>query len=351
MNETKGAAGYSLRPTFGALSIVLAVLLASALLAVFVGLPRGFLPPGVSGVILSATPTEKVLATQLMVTPSATKFPLTETPTSTATETPTITPIPTLIPRTWTQEEFDKFMFQTGSGYGLLLSGWYLYDGSKLLDEFPCLQDCNYENYEISLEVVVEAFAQNNDANFWCEWACQGVARHFRSNSPSRLGNFYFFQKHFGNKEVEPYCPQFTGDYENFTCDNRVSAVSVPKESYGWSDAVKQEIFRKYYYPIVNDGWSWYPWDLQPEYWTPDGKVNTETIPDSWVCWVIANGSYYYGFPSYMPSEQAKRYGASFHERRLELRAKLNAELGMPTDGNPPLCPGFLGMIEPANLP
>jgi hypothetical protein len=354
MNETKGAAGYSLRPTFGALSIVLAVVAIYFVLALFGGIPGGFLPPSFGGQVPSNTPQPKQdTPVQVTVTPSATKAPPSQTQTPTVTNTPTITPTPTLIPRPWTQEQFDQFMFERGYGYGLLLSGWYLYDGNDLLDDFPCLNDCNYENYQLSREVVQEAFAKNNDANFWCEWACEGVNNHFPSMSLTRGGNFYAFKEGLGNTDEEPYCPQFTGEVVNLTCNIQATPLNAPLESYGWSDGIRQDIINKYFNTIVNDGWNWYPRavDRNSVYWTPDDRINTKTIPDSLICWVIANGHYYFGFPSYKPSAELRKNDSLFHERRLELRAKLNAELGMPTDGNPPLCPGFLGMIEPANLP
>jgi len=343
------------------------LVVALALLIVMVGITYAVVAlfgvgggiPQVDVPVLGATLQEVSQALQ----PTSTSTPL---PTQTPTVTPSPTPTP--IPRLWTEEEFDDFMHHAGFGGGeiLLDSGWYLYDGVELLDDYPCLNYCSSEEqYQGALSAIRNAFVENNDADFWCEWACQGVYNGFGNVDSDRREEYYAFRIRLGEKDKdrEPFCPQFASPYyDHFSCRTRQTlSTPVPRESLAWTGGVRTTIENKYLYPILYDGWDRWPgidssildefpdWD-KPLNWT---REDVSAFPDTYVCWIIANGHYYYGWPEYNIPSSAKYASdyARFRELRLELRAKLNNELGVSVDGNPPLCPGFLDMIEPAYLP
>jgi hypothetical protein len=247
--------------------------------------------------------------------------------------------------------------------YGNLLvrNGWYLYDGNDVLDGFPCIShSCPLSdpNNNLAYQMINDAYDQNNNANFWCDWFYRGVMNHFMDISVgygSGSLKFYFdplLKNNFGNPDHEPYCPQFGGTYEEFlSFYTQPTPTPFPAQSLGWSDDQRQMIEQKYLYPILENYWDWVPgpninWHNGD--WQDEGHI--QRIPDNEVCWIIANGHYYYGWPEYAPP-RSQHDQSGWRSLRLKLRERLNNELGKSVDGNPPLCPGFLGMIEPAGLP
>ena len=298
--------------------------------------------------------------------PEATNTPIPK-PTETSTPEPTITPTATPTPRVWTREQYEEFMNPRGpgGGYSLLQSGWYLYDGEELLGDYPCLTYCTSdEDFEEALRLMQEAFEVNNDADFWCEWACQGVYNGFGFPGISRVDEYLMFKHRYKDENVEPYCPQFVSAwYERFSCNTpQPRRTPIPRESLGWSEGVRTTIENKYLYPILYNNWDRWPgiapggldefadWDMPYEGWT---REDVSALPDTYVCWIIANGHYHHGWPEQDIPTTAKYRSeyARFHELRLGVREWLNSELGTSVNGNPPLCPGFLDMIEPPHLP
>jgi len=328
------------------------------LVVVVIGIGLALLPSGSLLPIIDSF-VERDNDEQVTVTPSITQKPPTQTPTETptptntptATLTPTSTPTPT--PRVWTREEFEYFMRvkrYSINGLDLLRTGWYLYDGAEWSDSYPCTAgSCIVYRGEVS-RVIQEAFEYSNDADYWCEWACQGIYRNFGQPHYLRITKFNSLQELFGNEGKEPFCPQFTGKYQDFACNvPNPTPTPLPQTSLGWPEDVRREIEDKYLYPILSEGWSRFPpeWGGK-KHWMDWPREDVEAIPDRVVCWVIANGHYHFGFSAYRPANVERDLS---HDMRLELRDKLDSELGMSVDGNPPLCPGFLGMIEDNSLP
>jgi len=203
-------------------------------------LPPGSLPPIIDGFV--GRDNDEITEVQNAVTPSVTQKPPTQTPTKTLihTNTPTATlnptSIPTPTPRVWPEEEFEDFLV-LGPGRMLLLSGWKLYDEVSVFDDYPCFVDilsCTDEEREQS---VSNAYSQINDANFYCEWACQGFARNFGYWAPYPREKFWEgINSSIGDPEKEPYCSQFSGSYEYFSCDQPVPRPTIiPLEDYDWT--------------------------------------------------------------------------------------------------------------------
>ena len=310
--------------------LVLIAVLAVVAFFVFALLPPGSLPPLTGELIPGGDNVGEVTETIVCSSDSA--------PSATVTTSP----------RVLSREGYNRLMFDTGFGYILLITGWYRYDGIELLDDFPCLQDCPVGVYFEAEEVIWDAFEQNNDEDFWGEWVCQGVDNGFGYFILSKEAEFNSYKLAFGNVDEEPYFPQFTGNYNDFACNvSRPEPTPIPSDSLGWPENVRVNIENKYLYPIISDGWDMFPGLDWPKNWT---HVDVEALSDRMVCYAVANGHYHHGFEAYMPSNIERGY-SQLHGLRMELRDKLNSELGVSVDGNPPLCPGFKGMIELANLP
>jgi len=338
----------------------------SILIVVIFVIVAGFvvasLPPGSVGQIIGelvqggdgSKVTETEQTPQSTSTPTATQQPPTQTPRPTSTSTPTTVPTQTAkpTPRILSEAGFEFLMFANGSpvsGIQLLRSGWYLYDGEAWSDEFPCPSSCIFYKSVVD-KVIWGAYEQNKDADDWCEWLCLGVANDFASPYNTRGGNFYNFKEMFGNPDREPFCPQFTGEYEDFSCNSGLPETRIPsRQSYGWPEEVRREIEQKYLIPIISDGWPGFPGVFNGVYntWLPRDVAD---LADSEVCYGVANGHYWFAFPEYEPKDLERDFYLRDGMRR-KLREKLNNELGVSINGNPPLCPGVLDMIEPPNLP
>jgi hypothetical protein len=307
----------------------------------------------------SNTPTITSTST-LTATFTLTQSPTT-TPTSTSTPTPTHTPTATLAPtvpptpRILTRLEFEQWL--EGDGFFMpsvvLVSGYYYYDGEEWSDTFPCPDfTCGIRFGEVS-NTFLQGYSEHQDLDYWCEWLCQGTEQGFTAGHMTRRELYVNFQSLYGNPSGTFYCPQFTTQYPEINCNNpRPNPTRMPVVLDGWPDGwpdeVRNRVLEDYLYPITDGGWPTHPdygYDLQDS-WTDS---HYRSLSDADICWVIANGHFDYGFPEYEPENIG-----NFHLRddiRLELRAKLNSELGEPVNGSPPLCPNFLDMIEPYNLP
>jgi hypothetical protein len=361
MNESMEGPTIVFQRSWSVPFVLMAVLVVAIVL--FVGLPLlppGSVPPIIGDILQGEGNSDEVTETetpQMTETPSPTQEPPTRTPTPTLTptNTPTVTPTPTATPtpRVWTEAQFNRFMFNEKGrfAYVFLQYGWHLYDGIELMDDFPCIRSCYYD-WEEARRVAREAFEQNNNADFWCEWACQALDNHFGRPYIGQISDYYTLNDVFGNEAVEPFCPQFVGSFEDFSCNvPKPTPTPLPLVSLGWSEEVRDEIEEKYLYQIIKSGvWDRYPGWYFPTWPNEFTDEDVEALPDSLVCWVIANGHYYWGFPEYdIPVTQ--KDDSMIHELRLELREKLNMELGESVDGNPPLCPGFLDMIDNPYFP
>jgi hypothetical protein len=313
--------------------------------------------------------TETEQTSQVIGTPIPTLIPSTGTPEPAAvpslTPTTTAEPTPTEAVRPWTWEQFSLFMYTPDEyamyrnayyGMRLLLNGYNRYDGVELLDDFPCIEQCSLEEQLVADRIIRDAFEQQNNAEFWCKWACMAEYNNFsRLNTYFNDYDFGVLKSIFGNENREPYCSQFTGEFEDFQCNTTppYEIECVPERDLGWSESVRTQIEQEYLYTILEDGFYWLPCLSRPRpEWTIEDVNN---LTDHQVCFIIANGHYQYGFPEYKPSPPTGPYRAPklylWYDLRMDLRAELNSVLGTSINGNPPLCPGFLEMIELPNLP
>jgi len=298
----------------------------------------------------------------VIVVPTATRTP-TATPTNTPTPTPSPTSARTPLPRPMSREQFEYFMFgdrREGvetlyeAGWHLLDHGFGLYDGEPWSDAFPCPADTCIIRYLSDVEQVVwDAYDLNNDANYWCAWLSSGVAQRF-SSPALPAASFYNWKELVGSPDDVVYCPQFAGEWEAFESNATVPIFTeVPDESYGWSRELRWELIQKYVVPIIDGGWLGFPHLYgSPWYGVPN---SLSTLSDSQICYAMADGHYFWGFPEYRPDYEPRgpetHYYFDLRALRMELRQKLVSELAEPVDGNPPLCPHFLDMIAPYNLP
>ena len=303
------------------------------------------------------------------IPPSKTLTPLPSIkPTVTYTLEPSATP--TLEPREWSQNECEHFLLSGNYPVqNLALIGWIDHDGTELLDDYPSYMYYNgFKNEGLDSErIVKDACKENNSADFWCEWTCQGLFHGFGPMSRfDRISNYYLMNSLFGNPNNEPYCPQFsvTGDsnpdfyfYRDFKClTYQPRPTPVPRESLGWSSNIRKSIEDNYLWSILNDEF------IYDGFYRGigDGPLGSnESIPasrdwniddvasltDTEVCWIIANGHYLHGYPEFNPADEEKQ-GYLRHDMRMQLRSELEQALGESKDGSPPLCPGFLEMID-----
>jgi len=252
----------------------------------------------------------------------------------------------------YTPDEYGKYIIQR-YGLTLLFNGYNRYDGVELLDDFLCVEGCVPGGLQKAQRIIQEAFEQQNNADFWCEWACVAEYNNFsRLNTYFNDYDFGVLKSVFGNEGQEPYCPQFAGEFEDFQCNTTppYEIECVPERDLGWSESVRTQIEQVYLYTILEDGFYWLPClSLFGPEWTSE---EIENLSDNQVCYIVANGHYLHGFPEYKPPvsfRKPRRY--LWYDLRMDLRAELNSSLGISIGGNPPLCPDFLGMIELPNLP
>lgn len=283
---------------------------------------------------------------------------LTPTLTSTPTQKPTQTLVPTST-QTSVPKELEPWMcevFMFGGGdypvENLALYGWVNYDGVEFLDDYPCYLNCPFEQSE-ARNMITNACNEGITLEFLCEWTCGAVYNGFGPRLKTRpIDNYYLMHVLYGDPSKELYCPQFatsleTGPgfdyYKDFNCNvEQPTPTSIPQLSLDWPEDMRKSIEDNYLWTILNDNFRLGPGFNKNSDWTL-GEVNSLT--DTEVCWIIANGHFLYGFPEYLP-EDIERDNYKQYEMRMKLRDKLNVALGEPVDGNPPLCPGFLDMID-----
>jgi len=266
------------------------------------------------------------------------------------TATPTLTPTPGIL----TEEGLKRLFFgeypseHGGNMVGLKLvgNGWPVYDGADWSGDLLCLDSCSNAKIE---SAVLEASKQNNSSDYWCEWVCQGLYNLFGEWHDAQT-DFENARYWFSDPDKEPYCPQFDRDYPEdgeFCNVANPKPTPFPETTLGWPESVKETIVNTWLYPIVSDGWHRLP---NRQFLSSNfDHEDLMALPDSTICWVVANGILYHGFPAYLPQD-INAYDGYF-QIRFKLRNKANRELGESVNGSPPLCPGFWAMIEPAYLP
>jgi hypothetical protein len=281
----------------------------------------------------TSTPTKTAVPTST-TTPTLTPTN-TLTPTSTPTPTPTETPIP---PRTWTFDEFVVFM--NTIGLQMVRTGWQYYDSEDVFDDFVdypvfrfvdeagILRAPPDEYEEKKRQQIKKAYQKNNNADFWCDWAVRGFLNDYGWTPYSSARHNWWNEvgETLGEQGSEPYCLQFSFSYsptpsfcddlnpECFMAEFGVERVEKsPPIKWFWTERERNFVLKYYYKPLINklesdryvkrityngedsvvDGYG-------VEYLFGPYSIDTSKIPDSLVCWVLANHSAfavdYYGY-------------------------------------------------------
>jgi len=277
----------------------------------------------------SVPPTETVAFIETS-TPSLVPPP-TDTPTPSITPTPTATATPTSVPtatplpyRKWDFDAFYEFYRRIDF---LLILGYQFHDGEKIFEEgYPNWPYRAHDSGQITASewesrveeiktFLKKAYAQNDNANFYCLWALKGISLGY-VNPPHEHMDFHWSQLRsaLGDRSREPYCKEFDRDYDPGSVFEMGGVVfemgilprptPVPQRSYGWTVEEKEYIFANYIRPMARlfdaSGWgtNYVPmYSLSSTVYSSMGLEEPwpsewlHLIPDSIACWLVANHS------------------------------------------------------------
>ena len=252
-------------------------------------------------------------------------------------------------------------------GLQMVRTGWQYYDSEdvfddfvgypvfKFVDEAGILRAPPDEYEEEKKQQIKKAYQKNNNADFWCDWAVRGFLNDYGwiPYSSARHNWWNEVGETLGEQGAEPYCPQFSFEYQVFPpgvdCGNLnnprcfmaefgVKRVEKsPPIKWFWTEQERNYVLKYYYKPLINklksdgyvriityngedsvvDGYG-------VEYPFGPYSIDTSKIPDSLVCWVLANHSAfavdYYGY-------YHRYYTQEWYNSLIKVREKLAQDL------------------------